>query len=102
MVMMLLRHISRHIGVVGKKLSAGGSPDILPCGVTLGDVSELSQTPLRHRLMAAETGQGLSRETVNSLGEEAANLQTFLFQSNRQSGSRWGRAASLRTSHLQA
>lgn len=65
---MLLRHISRHIGVLGKKHSAGGSPDVLPCGVTLGDVSELSQTPLMHRLMAAGTRAGFQQRGCELAG----------------------------------
>lgn len=34
--------IDRNIGVIGKKLTASGSPEVLPCGVILGGVSGLS------------------------------------------------------------
>lgn len=67
----------RHIGVIGKKHSAGGSPDVLPCGVTLGDVSELSQTPLRHRLMAAATRAWFQQRGCELAGWRSCKLSPF-------------------------
>lgn len=40
--LVILRHINRYIGMIGKKCAASGSSEVLPCGVTLSDVSGLS------------------------------------------------------------